>query len=140
MAAANELMQHYTSTPYAKIAAFALAQQAVNAYKFDEASTPLRWAIQHSDQAFLSQLARIRLAQILLNQNKPQAALEAIKEADKIYPVEAGLIKAQALLALNKIAEARLALQKAIDTAPTDSSMRAILEMYLNDLPNPKEP
>jgi predicted negative regulator of RcsB-dependent stress response len=133
-AAANELMQKYSPTPYAKMAAFALAKQAVKDGRLEEASEKLRWVIAHNEQAFLSELAQVRLAQILLSQTKAQAALDAVKGAEKIYPVETGMVRAQALLALDKSDQARLELQKAVDVTPADSSMRPILEMMLNDI------
>jgi predicted negative regulator of RcsB-dependent stress response len=135
-AAANELIQHYASTPYAKIAAFGLAQQAVQNHKLDEASIQLQWIVHHTDQPFLSQLAQFLLAQILLSQKQAKAALDTLKGAEKIYPIQTGLIKAQALLSLGDVAQARLSLQKSIDLSSTDTAIRPILEMVLNDLPN----
>jgi predicted negative regulator of RcsB-dependent stress response len=133
-AVANELIKNYSVSPYAKIAAFALAQEAVKAGKLDEATVQLRWIITHSNQAFLSELAQVRLAQILLSQKQDQAALDTVKGAEKIYPVETAFVKARALLALGKVDEARKELQQSIDATPADSSLRSILEMYLNDL------
>ncbi len=133
-AEANQLINNYSSTPYAKLAAMVLAQQAVNAGKLDAAAQQLQWVIDHSQQPMLSQLAQLRLARVLIAQNKPAQALQVLAGAEQIYPGATAAVRAQAYIALGQFDKARSELQQTIQGLPADSSLLPILQMQLNSL------
>jgi predicted negative regulator of RcsB-dependent stress response len=132
--AANELIKNYSATPYAKIAAFTLAQHAVKNNNLEEAAKWLRWVVGYSQQPMLSQLARLRLANVLISLNKAQEALDVVTPAEQMYPAQTSAVRAQAYLALDKKAQARTELLKAIEAMPSDSPLLAMLQMQLNDM------
>ena len=77
----SELMQDYTSTPYAGLAALYLAKGKYENGNVEEAAGMLRWALENSDQPGIRHPARLRLARILLEQDK-------VDEAAKLAEVE----------------------------------------------------
>lgn len=79
---ANNLLQKYSKTPYASLAALQLAKQAVNQNKLAEAEKQLVWVIQHGRNETLRTVARTRLARVLLAENQPDRALKVLDESD----------------------------------------------------------
>jgi len=73
-----ELIDQYPKTVYATMASFFLAQTFVNKKQYDSALTKLNWVLLHSHVDRFKQIARIRIARILIFQNKPQLALEKL--------------------------------------------------------------
>jgi predicted negative regulator of RcsB-dependent stress response len=61
---AKKLLHRYSSTPYAQMAAFMLAREAVLKKNYSEAEKKLRWVMEHSKEASMKEIARIRLARI----------------------------------------------------------------------------
>lgn len=132
---AMRLIGRYPETPYAEFAALQLARQDVYQGKLDDAVERLTWAMQHGTTPALREVARIRLARILLAQNKPAQALDLVKSIDdKDYVAAAFEAKGDALLALGKAGDARLAYQDALNAFPGFEAIRPLLQMKFEDL------
>lgn len=132
---ANELMTHYASTVYAKMAALALAQNAVSHNQLSEALPALQWVIDRPDQPFLTQLAQIRKARILLALQKPQEALTVLAEETKpIYPSQVARIRSNAYLALGNKVEAKAELEKALKALSPEDPLYSQLQADINAL------
>ncbi len=132
---AIRLIGRYPQTPYAEFAALQLARQNVYQGKLDDAAERLAWVMKHGTTPALREVARIRLARILLAQQKPDQALELVKKLeDKAYTAASLEIKGDALLALGKPADAHLAYQQALNTFPGFEVIRPLLQMKLEDL------
>lgn len=76
---AKLLMTHFSSSPYASLAALLSAKEAIAKNDLPGALTTLQWVIKNSDQKRLQQVARIYAARILLAQNNPTAAMNELK-------------------------------------------------------------
>jgi predicted negative regulator of RcsB-dependent stress response len=132
---AKTILHDYPKTPYGEVAAFMLARNAVLEKNYREAEKRLHWVIKHSHTPSMRQIARIRLAQILVFEKKPQDALTLLKKVeDKSF---SGLIeetKGDAHLAMNNTPLARQSYQQAITELPNAEEVRPLLEMKLEDL------
>lgn len=76
IALGDKLIKEFSSTPYAANAALHLAQSAVQQNKLDDAVLRLRWVSEHSKDAGISDLAKLRLARVLWQQKKTDDALK----------------------------------------------------------------
>lgn len=72
---ATLLKGHYESTPYATLAALASARLHVEAGELHQAKNELGWAIQNAPSSGIADVARIRLARVLLAEEKLDEAL-----------------------------------------------------------------
>lgn len=114
---AKHLMDDFAATPYASLAAFSVAKQAVAAKDLPKALEQLNWIIKHSSVKAFSQIARIRVARILLAQQKPQDALtmlNTIDDADFLAAIDEA--KGDVLLALGKNDEAAKVYKEALES------------------------
>src|SRR3989338_10730442 len=74
------LMQHFSSFPYASLAALVWAKEAVSQNNLSVALSKLQWVIDHGEPSALRSVAAINTARILLSQHKPQAALSMVNK------------------------------------------------------------
>lgn len=133
------LLSDYSSTPYAAQAALDLAGQEVSHGQLDKAAEHLSWILAHGDDVALKLVARLRLAQVLLAQDKPDAALQ------KLAQVDAGKLKAlydetrgDAYVALKQIDKAREAYSASLDELESGQGDRNLLQMKIDNLPGAK--
>ncbi len=132
---ANELISHYSGTPYGKLAALYLAKQAVTKNKLSDAITQLRWVIQHDDNSAFEQIAKIRLVRIYLLQKKPELALSILHSiSNKAFSSLVYERRGDAYLQLGKTKKAREFYQKALNILPKTVNIRSFVEMKLNNL------
>ena len=82
---ANTLLQNYSRTPYASLAALQLAKQAVNQNKLTDAERQLTWVVLHGQSGTLRAVARTRLARVLLAEGQPERALKLLDENDNTF-------------------------------------------------------
>ena len=78
---ATELRERYGGSPYADQADLALARAAIDRRDFDEAVRRLRSVVDGSTDAELAQVARTRLARVLIEQGKHDEALALLDPA-----------------------------------------------------------
>lgn len=131
---ADFLVKNYSSTPYASIAQFLLARQAIEKNKLNVAMDHLQWVRLNSHQPMFIDLAKFYSARILLAQNKPDEALTELKGMKQFYPIPVAFLKSQILLALGKHDEAKQVLNQTLQSLPEETSSKTILEMQLHDL------
>ncbi|MFU8798096.1 MAG: YfgM family protein, partial [Gammaproteobacteria bacterium] len=79
---AHNLIEQYTKTDYASMAALFLAKEAVLKGDWDKAAEKLRWVIDTSKIAPTRQIARIRLARILLADQKIEEAFSMVEKIE----------------------------------------------------------
>lgn len=100
---AKKLMDDFSSTPYASLAAFSLAKEAVGKNDLDVAFVNLDWVIKHAKSDAFKQIAKIRAARILLAQKKSQEALDLLNNIDdKSFLAAIDEAKGDALIVLGK--------------------------------------
>lgn len=132
---ARELREQYGSTPYADLAALAMARAEVQSGHPDKAVEPLRAVAEGGAMGALKEVAQLRLARVLLATGKPQEALDVVKG------VEAGAFRAQfetvagdAHAALGQAQAAREAYERALAAMAPNDSLRGTVEMKRNEL------
>jgi predicted negative regulator of RcsB-dependent stress response len=132
---AGQITGKYGSTAYGAYAALSAANASFLMGDLAGARVHLQWVIDNAREDEVRDVARLRLAGVLLDEKQPD---EALKLLDK-KPVEsmAGLyadLRGDILLAQSKRAEARTAYQAALDKSEAGSAYRSIVQMKLDSL------
>lgn len=129
---ANQLEKNYADTPYSDLAALFSAKKAIDEGNLDLGQQQLQQAMKSGHLNYIRQVARIRLARLLLEKNQAQQALELLEKVDdKTYLGAIHLLKGDAYTALNQPEKARQAYQEALTEVPASESMHAIIQMKL---------
>jgi predicted negative regulator of RcsB-dependent stress response len=136
-AIAQQLRAKYPRTSYATFAALAQARQAVEAGKLDSAAQHLRWVVSNAGEPTDRALARLRLARVLLDQGKAQAAQDALGKDIPATSPALSEIRGDIARAQDKPQEARQAYQEALAGLPPESGQAAILKLKLDALGQP---
>lgn len=133
--ASAALTDKYPNTVYAAKAALAAAQINQDGKNLAQAKTQLTWVIEHSKEPALKDVARLRLAAVLLDEKN---YAEAMKQLDAEHPASFDALyadlKGDVLVAQGKTEEARAAYKAAFDKFGEKSNYRNILEMKLDGL------
>lgn len=132
---ANQLKEKNNSTLYAHNAAFYLASSAVNSGDLEQAIVELNWVLANKPDVATEQLARLRLARVLIAQasyDKADALLVNPADAFKSEYTEA---RADILKARGNLAEARIAYEQALTEAdPKQQERSMLLQLKIDDL------
>jgi predicted negative regulator of RcsB-dependent stress response len=130
---AAQIVERHGSTAYAPIAALAAAKASFNTGELDEARKHLAWAAEHAKEDEMRDVARLRLASVLLDQKKHDEALQVLsaKPLD-IYASLYADLRGDVLAAQGKAAEARTAYQTALEKADAKSQYRRLIELKLD--------
>lgn len=131
----NKLFSHYTKTAYAQFAAFMLARDAIMQKAYPEAEKQLQWVIDNSDTSSFRQIARTRLARLLINEKHPDQALTVLNTVDDSnFNGLIDEVKGDAYVALKDTAKASVAYQQALKELPNAEVTRPILRMKYDNL------
>lgn len=136
---AKKLFTHYSHTTYGQMAAFMLARDAINYKNYKEAEKQLNWVLDHSNSSPIRQIARIRLARVLIAEKKPADSIKLLQTVDdKYFNGLIDEIKGDAYLALNKVDMAKKSYQYAITELPNHDNIRPLLQMKYDNLSTAK--
>lgn len=129
------LVDRYPRTGYARLAALTGAKIAFESGDAAAAKTRLQWVIDNGKEDEMRDIARLRLAAVLLDEKNYDAALQllAAPHADTLSALYADL-KADVLVAQGKPTEARGAYQLALDKSDAKSAYRALIQVKLDAL------
>ena len=119
---AQAVKSQFPKSSYAILSAFQLAKLAADAKELDKAAAELSWVIDNHPSNELTAIAKIRLARVLIEQEKASeaVALVTLEETSGYYAL-ASLVKGDALMALERKSEAL----DAYKAASTDMSIVA---------------
>lgn len=132
---AKKLSERYPQTTYGQMAAFMLAREAVANKDYPEAKKQLNWVLDHSKISSMRQTARIRLARIMIAEQKPQDALNELTTVeDKSFAGLIDEVKGDAFLAMHEKDKARQSYQLALDELPNAEVIRPVLRMKYDNL------
>jgi predicted negative regulator of RcsB-dependent stress response len=133
--AAAAIVDQYGSSAYAPRASLMAAQANIQANDKASAKTQLQWVIDHANEADLKDVARLKLASVLLDEkNYPDAlALLNSPHPDSYAALYADL-KGDVLNAQGKPEEARAAYQQALEKFDAKSPYRTLVQMKLDSL------
>ena len=82
------------------------------------AKAQLQWVLERSSAEDLRDLARLRLAAVLLDENAPQDALKLLEEKPQdAYAAQYDALRGDLLVALKRPEDARAAYRQALDKA-----------------------
>jgi predicted negative regulator of RcsB-dependent stress response len=126
------LLEQFPDSFYAALTAFKLARLAVEEGNTEAAIQQLQWVVEHADQEAIKDIARLRLARVLLAAGRnadAQARLDQLTSAK--FASELEELKGDLYLALNEPAKARAAYQNALSAG----SSNPLLQMKLDNLP-----
>lgn len=134
-ARSKRLRDEFGSTPFATLGALLEARVAVEKGELAQADRLLARALEQSGDAALRSLVRLRLAELRLAEDKPDAAL-ALADAVTGAPWRAlrEELRGDALTRLGRVDEARRAYEDALAALDEGSQARAFLEMKRADL------
>jgi len=132
---ATQIVDKYSVTPYAAIAALAAAKSDFDTGELAGAKTRLQWVIDNAKEEEARDVARLRLARVLFDEKNAAAALQLLetKPVDSFVGLYAGL-KGDVLASQGKRQEARAAYQLALDKSDAASSMRQIIQLKIDAL------
>ncbi len=131
----DRLSAEFPSSPYTLQARLLQAKNHVEANRYEEAATQLRAVIDSADDEELAQIARQRLARVLIQQGKHDEAIALLdpEEAGAFAP-QVREIRGDALLAKGDSEAARAEYAAAL-TADADAQIdRSMLEMKLQQV------
>jgi len=132
---ADKLLGHYQSTVYGQMATLMEARTAVIKKNYSAAETKLGWVIDHSKIKAIRQIARIRLARVLIAENKPQDGINTLQTVDdKSFNGLIDEVKGDAYLAMKNTDQARQAYKLAISELPNAEVIRPLLQMKYDNL------
>ena len=137
--AAGALVEKFPGTFYATEAALLAAKSSFEAKDYATARKHLQWVADQGKTQFRP-LAQIRLAVVLLEEQKLDEALKVIQGVnDEAYLTLSADVKGDILMAQNKKDEARIAYQLALDKADARSPIKQFTQFKLDALGAPAE-
>jgi predicted negative regulator of RcsB-dependent stress response len=132
---AAKLTTEYASTPYAQMGALLAAKVQTELGKGKEAQALLQWTMDKAVDPEYSQLARVRLAGVLIDDKKVAEALALIPATaptgfEALYADRRG----DALAASGKTADAVVEYQKAWTAVAENGALRGVIEQKMQAL------
>ncbi len=132
--AAQPLIDKHAGSYYASEAQLLVAKAAFDKGDLAEAQKRLEWVMDHGAEQHRS-VARLRLAEVLLDQKKYDAALKLLDEnKDAAFAPLAADLRGDIMLAQGRLDEARAAYKLAVEKAPPSNPVKNLAETKLNAL------
>jgi predicted negative regulator of RcsB-dependent stress response len=134
--AGGTLVESFPRTLYASMGALVAARFHVEHADLKNAKAQLQWVVERSPSDELRDLARLRLAAVLLDEKAHDEAL-ALLEAKHAAPLDAqyAALKGDILVAKNKAADARLAYRLALEKSDArNAAFRNSVQLRLDAL------
>ena len=133
--AAAAMMDKFSSTTYASRAALLAAQVNEQRKDVTHAKTQLQWVIAHASEPSLKDVARLRLAAILLDEKNYTDAMQLLEtEHPAAFDGLYADLKGDLLAAQGKNDEAKAAYQLAIEKIDAKSMYRNLVQLKLDAL------
>lgn len=134
--AAGAILESYPRTTYAPLAALTSAKVHFQAGDLKTARAQLGWVVDHARNAQLRDIARLRLANVLIDDGAPDEALKVLDaKPDPAFEALFAAARGDVLVLEKKPAEARTAYRSALDKASDkDGTLRESLRLKLDAL------
>ena len=130
-----QLLGKFSDTPYASLAALAMAKLKLDAGDATAASSHLRWALDNSKEDSVRHEARLRLAKLLLADGKYDEALAMLNGVDAaVYTPSYEQLKGDIYVAAGQLEAARTAYGRALASMTPAERGRELLQMKLDNL------
>ena len=129
------IIEKFSSTAYAPRAALIAAKVNYQAGDAQSAKAQLQWVIDHAAEDELQDIARLRLAGMLLDEKNYTQAMQLLDaKRNPSYDAFYLDLKGDVLVAQGKFAEARSAYQEAMSKADKKSNYRDLIQIKLDAL------
>ncbi|HET7198308.1 MAG TPA: tetratricopeptide repeat protein [Burkholderiales bacterium] len=134
--ASGALLESYPRTLYATMGALTAARFYFDHDDLKSAKVQLQWAVEHSPSDDFRDLARLRLAAVLVEEKAYDEALRQLGEPHAAaYDAQYAALKGDALVAKNDAAQARAAYKLALEKADSgNAAFRESVRMRLEAL------
>jgi predicted negative regulator of RcsB-dependent stress response len=133
--AARLLMEGFPSSGFASRAALISARASLDANDVQNARNQFQWLLVNSDEAELKDVARLRLAGLMLDEKKYDEALKLLESKhSEFFAGIYGDLKGDVLAAKGSIPEARAAYKMAMDRIDGNGTHYKIVQMKLDAL------
>jgi len=132
----GNILEHYSSSAYAPMAALLAAKIHFQAGDLKTAKVQLQWAMEHARSKEVKEISRLRLSVLLIDEG-------SLEDASKLLgtkPMEGfsglfGVVRGDLLVAQNKLSEARGTYKTALESVgKLDPSIRELLQLKLDML------
>lgn len=121
--ASGALAEDYPRTLYASMGALVSARYYFDHRNLKDAKAQLEWVLERSRSGDLKDLARLRLAAVLLDEKAYDEALKALEaEHGEAYAAQYAALRGDVLVAKRQAKEAKAAYQVALDKAAKDDN------------------
>lgn len=131
----KKLFSHYEKTTYGKIASLMMARTAAVNSNYPESKQHLQWVLEHTKIDALKQIARLRIARLMIAEGKPEASIDILQKInDKNFNGLIDEVRGDAYLAMNNTDKARAAYKLAISELPNADVIRPLLQMKYDNL------
>ena len=132
---AAEIIRSYPKTGYAALASLLAAKSAFLENDFEGAKRQLEWVIENADSASFRDLARLRLAHILIDQDMLDEAMGTIESVEQqAFRAGADEIRGDIQIARGDAEGARESYLRALGSGAVSGPTRARVQMKLDDL------
>lgn len=135
----EELVVDYGGSPYAALAQFALAGNDIEQNRLQSARERYRWVVENGAQPEHVDIARLRLARVLLAEGEHAAALAELGGIASAFFAEVSELKGDIHAAQGDINSAREAYQSAVATLAIEGGSNPWLTMKLESVTAPAE-
>jgi predicted negative regulator of RcsB-dependent stress response len=134
--ASGTLLENYSRTMYASMGALTAARFYFDRNDLKSAKAQLQWVLEHGRTDDMRDLARLRLANLLLDEKAYDEALKLLDEKHgAAYDAQYAATKGDVLVAKNQAAEAKTAYRLALDKAGSgNNAFRESVRMRLEAL------
>jgi len=130
----NYLIENYSGTPYAVIAALTLAKVHVDHGELPAAKQQLQWVVDKAKEPELVHIARLRLARVIAAEGDPAAAIKLLEGVDAgAFAASYDELKGDLYAAAGDRDKARAAYHKTI-TELNAGAGSDLVQMKLDDL------
>ncbi len=137
LAAANRIFDEYENTPYASQSRLALARLYMDMGRDEDAANALRELVANDPDSELALVGRLRLAKILLYQDKPEEAVALLDgPMDHAFASRYHEVLGDAWVAMEEYEKAEAAYVAALNDDPVARTVDFnIIQLKINDLP-----
>jgi predicted negative regulator of RcsB-dependent stress response len=131
----DQIIRDHPESDYAALSGLLGAKSALAAGRTDDANRLLAWVIQNATRTELRDLARLRSAQLLLDEQKREAGLAMVAEVDTpAFTATAEELRGDILMDSGQSDAAAKAYESALGSDSISSGTRVRVEMKLDDL------
>ncbi|PHS70935.1 MAG: hypothetical protein COB23_01375 [Methylophaga sp.] len=131
----QQLFGEFSSTPYAVFAAFEMANLTLASHDISSAKSYLQWVVDNAKLSAHTDIARLRLGQLLLDESQFDQALALTNQTDlESFISLFAELRGDIYSAQGQTSEARAAYQNAVLKLSQGEPRQILLQVKLNDL------